>query len=158
MKSFINSVSNNVKASFIVGALLLIFAVVSYFVTATNYDSLTAVADDGVISSVETSTTRRRGKTTKKYRAYVTFTDSDHRAHKVRSIVNTKSSSRYKVGQHVSVHYDPWNPEGGCLIVGDEGLVEGNLVMMILLVVGAAGCFIVPILFSLVKRRSTQRA
>ncbi len=158
MKSFLNVISSNVMMSVVLGGVFLAIAVIGFFVSATDYDNLTAVADDGVISSVETSTSRRRGKTKKKYRATVTFTDSDHRTHKVRSIVTTTSSNRYKVGKHVSVRYDPWNPDGGCLIVGDEGLVESNRILMILFTAAAGMCFALAVLGFVLKRRSSQGA
>ena len=156
MKSFLTAISGNIWASVILGGILLVAAVISFFGSATDYDSLTAVADDGVISKVDVSTTRRKGRTKKKYRAIVTFTDSDHRTHRVRSIVTTSSGNRYKAGTYVSVRYDPWNPDAGCLIVGDEDLVEGNRFLMTLLVAAAGACFILAVLGLVQKRRRAQ--
>lgn len=158
MKSFLNAISGNVLVSVILGGVFLTIAVVGYFVSATDYDTLTAVADDGVITSVDVSTTRKKGRTKKKYRAIVSFTDSDHRTHKVRSIVTTSSSNRYRTGKHVSVRYDPWNPDAGCLIVGDEDLVESNRFLMILFIVASGVCFVLALLGLLRKRRRTQGA
>ena len=158
VKSFLNTITNNIWVSVILGGIFIVIAVIGYFVSATDYDSLTAVADDGVISSVDLTTTRRKGRTKKKYRAIVTFTDSDHRTHKVRSIVTTSSSNRYEKGKHVSVRYDPWNPDAGCLIVGDEDLVEGNRLLMFLFVAAAGVCFILAVLGLVQKRRRAQDA
>ena len=158
MKSFLTAVSGNIWVTAILGGIFLVVAVIGYFVSATDYDSLTAVADDGVISSVDVSTTRKKGRTKKKYRAIVTFTDSDHRTHKVRSIVTSSSSNRYSTGKHVSVRYDPWNPDAGCLIVGDEYLVESNRLLMTLMLVASGVCFILAILGIVRNRRLAKGA
>ena len=151
-------VSNNIIVSVILAGIFFVIAIFCGLFTATDYDSLTAIADDGVITSIDKTTSRRRGRTTTKYRAIVSFTDSDHRSHKARSIVNTKSSARYKVGMKVSVRYDPWNPDDGCLIVGDEDLVEGNLFMTIFLMIASGVCLVMAVVGLLVKRHKEQKA
>ena len=150
--------SNNIIASIILAGIFFVIAIFCGLFTATDYDSLTSIADDGVITSIDKSTSRRRGRTTTKYRAIVSFTDSDHRSHKVRSIVTTKSSTRYKVGKNVSVRYDPWNPDEGCLIVGDESLVEGNLFMTIFLMIASGVCLVMAVVGLLVKRHNAKKA
>lgn len=98
----------------IMGATFLALSVIIGIIRP-DYNDYTSEAD-GVVSRVEAK--KRRGKSTS-YITYVRFTDSDHQTFTARSIVNG-SWRRHNEGDAVTVHYDPRDPQGGCLIVGDE--------------------------------------
>ena len=74
---------------------------------------------EGYVSKVEVRERESKGKTKRTYLTYVTFTDTDHRTFTARSVVNGSRQHHFE-GDQVTVHYDPKDPEAGCLIVGDE--------------------------------------
>lgn len=96
--------------------LLIVFGM--FQVLAPENDHLTSEAE-GYVSRVEKKESSRKGTVRYTYITYVTFTDSDQQTFTARSVVNG-ANKRHDEGDLVTVHYDPRDPEAGCLIVGDE--------------------------------------
>lgn len=91
---------------------------IAFVFLAPKSDHLTSEAD-GLVSRVEVKKSTSKNRTKYTYLTYVTFTDSDHQTFTARSVVNG-SDKRHEEGDYVTVHYDPRDPEAGCLIEGDE--------------------------------------
>lgn len=79
------------------------------FIHPTNLDAFTSTAN-GTITSVHT----RYSDGDKYYRPTITFEDSDHLTHEAASVVEY-SRKPYK-GTEVTVRYDPYHPDDGCII------------------------------------------
>lgn len=105
-----------ILVSFFSGVFLLVVYVMFIFLAPAS-DHLTSEAE-GYVSRVEMSQSSSKGRNRITYLTYVTFTDSDGQTFTARSVVN--GSKRHSEGDQVTVHFDPRDPEAGCLIVGDE--------------------------------------
>lgn len=136
-----------------VGSIVLLglgalFAVIALLIVVLRPDvgrDFTSQAD-GVVSQVETKHSTHKGRSRTSYVTHVRFEDSDHRTFEAQSVVNGEWL-RHREGDHVTVRYNPRNPEEGVLIVGDEDKLDNfNMFGSLMgyggiagLVLGAAG-------------------
>ena len=82
--------------------------------------TLTAIADDGVVEEVRSSEADTNGKRVVEYAYQVSFSDSDGKRHEGESLARTMREPRHHKGDVVSVRYDSADADGACLIAGDE--------------------------------------
>lgn len=119
----------------VVIGLLIAFASAS---KGSAVDSMTARSDDATVSEVDVSTRRDSdGERETNIRVAVTFEDSDHVEHTARSLYSPRREGMHHEGEKVSIMYDPRDPSGSCVIVGEEKLLElreeGNGMMWVVI-------------------------
>ena len=124
---------------------------------APRRDHLTSVAE-GVVSRVEVKeNTGKRGRNSTTYLTYVKFEDSDHQVFEARSVVNG-STLRHTTGDVVTVHFDPRDPEAGCLIAGDEDMLNAFNLLEVTFQIGGPIVFIAGAVGLLVYKRKGSLA
>ena len=124
----------NWRTVLIVGVLAMAVGFVLFLAVPTSASDFTGTAN-GTVSKVEESVSERRGRTSKSYRTQVTFEDANNRDVTVWQIVSG-SSRRHHEGENVTVWYNPNDPQVGCLIVGDEYLLERNSAISVVIIAG----------------------
>ncbi len=140
----------------IIGLILMIVGFL-FSALAPKRDHLTSVAE-GVVSRVEVDeSTSRKGRSRRTYLTYVEFEDSDHRVFEARSVVNG-GTKRHSVGDRVTIHFDPRDPEAGCLIEGDEDMLAVFNILEGVCQIGGPAALIVGAVALLVCRRKTATA
>lgn len=118
-----------VTTTLMVAAIVLVLGL--FFALVPQSNSFTSSAR-GTVSRVE--------KHRKTFVTFVRFEDSDHRVFEAQSIIN--SSSRYNVGDVLTIRYDPQDPGAGCLIEGDEAdSLFARVFGLVFRIAGGAGVF-----------------
>ena len=105
----------------VIGLMLVGNAVWSLFLHPTDLDTFTSTADGTIVS-----VSRHRSNKKTYYCPTISFADSDHRTFRSASVV--EYTRRPKVGDKVTVRYDPRHPGDGCVIEGDEGRLHKKVV------------------------------
>ena len=136
----------------LLGLALVIIAAVGVISAPLTTKELTATADDGVVARIRVNTRRRHKRTSQTYQPQVMFTDAQGHTHLVWSIVWTRSP-RHTEGEQVAVRYNPDDPDDGCLIVGDEGLITRNFVIVVTLSTVGFALIVASIVFYIQDRR-----
>lgn len=86
---------------------------------------MTARSDEATIDKVVVRTRRDSdGDKEKTIAVSVSFEDDDHIRHTTHSLYEPRKTDLHHEGEPVSVLYNPQNPDSGCVIVGEERLVE----------------------------------
>lgn len=105
-------------------ALAIVAAVLS-LVFGSPMQGMTARSDEATIDKIVVRNRRdSNGDKEKTIAVSVSFEDGDHVRHTTRSLYEPRKNGLHHEGEPVSVLYDPQNPDSGCVIVGEERLVE----------------------------------
>lgn len=144
----------NWHMALVIGAIAIVTSLALLFVVPTTADDLDVTAA-GIVSKVEKDTTERRGRTSTTYRTQVTF-EVDGQGDVTAWQIVSGGSRRHHEGESVTVRYNPTNPEAGCLIVGDEYLIERNNVITVVLM--ASGGIVCLVAGSQIMRQRRVRA
>lgn len=116
--------TKRIVCSLIPLALSILIAITSV-ASGSRTEKLTARSDDATVSHVDVKTRHDSdGDKATTVTVTILYEDSDHAKHSVQSLYQLRDASRHKEGEKVSVMYDPRNPDGGCVIVGEEKLVD----------------------------------
>ena len=110
-------------------------------------ERMSATSDEATIVRIEerkeTSGEKPHRRTTRYYRPVVEFEDSDSWIHTARSLHESRNGSLHLKGDSVSVIYDPYAPESGCVIAGEEEEArkeaKGNLISGIAVIAAGIG-------------------
>lgn len=116
--------SSDVRSSCImilVGAVTAYLAVWNLFIKPADISKFTATATDAVVAHVYV----RRDDGDEYYTPCFSFSDSDHRDWTVESVVEYEKEY-LKAGDTVTVRYNPFDPEAGCIVEGHEGRLTNH--------------------------------
>lgn len=129
---------------------------------------MSATADDATIVRIdkhkESSSTGKKGrrKTTTYYRPVIEFEDSDHISHTAKSLHESSNGSLHLTGDTVSVLYDPYDADSGCIIVGEEEDTKhearGKMFSAIGLLVAGIGFSVISALITRATDRAYEKA
>lgn len=107
----------------------------------TSIDKMTSVTADATVTEVRGRHVSEDDGYETEYSYLVSYRDSDRISHEgVPSVGKSRDELRHAEADMVTVRYDPGNPDEGCLIVGDEDLVERESGRLVLGIVGIVAC------------------